>query len=211
MEKSPGSNVLITMSGSFSKETPVAAPPQERVGPAAPGAVPAELAADVKWLYRAHWHELCRYVTLTFGAGPPEPEDAVQLAFTRYAALEAPQRVHNPRAFLYTTVRNIVLDHRRSQDRTDRYIRDALARSGEAAMDEISPERVLMERERFEILSAAIRRLSDKQQRVLAMNRYYGMTYEAIAARTGWSIADISRQVSRAVARLNAALKARDR
>jgi RNA polymerase sigma-70 factor (ECF subfamily) len=158
-------------------------------------------------LYRAHWQELCRYVNRTFGAGPPEPEDVVQIAFTRYAALDEPQRVQNPRAFLFTTVRNIVLDYRRSQDRVERYVKDALARAGEDLLDEISPERVLMERQRFDALNAAIKRLPEKQQRVLAMNRYHGMTYEAISGRTGWSLADISRQVTRAVAALDTALK----
>jgi RNA polymerase sigma factor (sigma-70 family) len=166
---------------------------------------------DLKLLYRAHWQELCRYVSHTFGNGPPEPEDVVQIAFTRYAALDVPQRVQNPRAFLFTTVRNIVLDHRRSQDRVERYVKDALIRAGEVLEDEISPERVLMARQRFDILNSAIKRLPDKQQRVLAMSRYHGMTYEAIAERTGWSLADISRQVTRAVAALEAALGAEHR
>ena len=78
-------------------------------------------------------------------------------------------------------------------------------------LDEISPERVLMEKQRFEILNAAIKRLPDKQQRMLAMNRYHGMTYAQIAARTGWSLADISRQLTRALAMLDAALKDMER
>lgn len=170
----------------------------------------ADLPTDLKSLYRSHYQELRRYVAHTFGLGPPDPEDVVQIAFTRYAALDQPERVQNPRAFLFTTVRNIVLDHRRSQDRADQYVQDALARVGAEVLDEISPERVLMDRQRFDILSAAIKQLPPKQQRVIAMNRYHGMTYEEIAARTGWSLADISRQVTRALATLDAALSARE-
>jgi RNA polymerase sigma factor (sigma-70 family) len=178
--------------------------------PAPDSAARHDKPRDLKSLYRAHWQELQRYVTHSFGRGPPEPEDVAQIAFARYAALDKPDLVQNPRAFLFTTARNIVLDHRRSQDRADRYIQDALVRVGEKALDEISPERVLMERERFDVLSAVIQRLPAKQQRVIAMNRYHGMTYEEIAARTGWSLADISRQVTRALSALDAALKAMD-
>lgn len=158
-------------------------------------------------LYQAHWQELCRYVSHTFGAGPPEPEDVVQLAFTRYAALDAPERIQNPRAFLFTMVRNIVLDYRRSQDRADRYTRDVLAQAGAAPLQDASPERVVMEGQRFEAINAALKRLPLKQQQVLSMSRIHGMTYEEIASRTGWSLADISRQLVRAVAALDAALK----
>ncbi|WP_157995055.1 RNA polymerase sigma factor [Peristeroidobacter soli] len=162
---------------------------------------------DLRRLYRAHWQELCRYVSHTFGAGPPEPEDVVQLAFTRYAALDSPERIQNPRAFLFTMVRNIVLDYRRSQDRADRYARDALAQAGAAPLQDASPERVVMEWQRFDAINAALKKLPLKQQQVLAMSRVHGMTYEEIASRTGWSLADISRQLVRAVAALDAALK----
>lgn len=162
---------------------------------------------DLRRLYRAHWQELCRYVSHTFGAGPPEPEDVVQLAFTRYAALDAPERIKNPRAFLFTMVRNIVLDYRRTQDRADRYARDALAEACAAPLQDASPERVVMEWQRFDAINAALKRLPLKQQQVLAMSRLHGMTYEEIAVRTGWSLADISRQLVRAVAALDAALK----
>jgi len=170
-----------------------------------------DLPADLKSLYRRHWKELNRYVAHTFGSGPPEPEDVVQIAFTRYAALENPERVQNARAFLFTMVRNIVLDYRRSEDRADRYVQDALVRAGEEALDEISPERVLMERQRFDTLNVAMKKLPVKQQQILAMSRYHGMTYEEIASRTGWSLADISRQIVRALAALDEALQAMEK
>jgi RNA polymerase sigma factor (sigma-70 family) len=195
------------MGHAFTEKTAAATVLHFRDVPGREGGKPS----DLKSLYNAHRQELHRYITHTFGAGPPEPDDVIQIAFTRYAALDKPERVQNPRAFLFTTGRNIVLDHRRSQDRADRYVQDALARVGEKALDEISPERVLMERQRFEILSESIKRLPPKQQRVIAMNRYHGMTYEEIAARTGWSLADISRQVTQALAALDTALKAMEK
>lgn len=64
-------------------------------------------------LYRRHLSELTRYIARTFGAGPPDPEDVVQEAFAQFAALENPQAVENPRAFLFaapTIWSSIIID-----------------------------------------------------------------------------------------------------
>lgn len=69
--------------------------------------------SEFEQAYRQYWSKLCKYVNTKFGPGPPDPEDVAQLAFTRYAALENPAEVKNPRAYLYSTARNIVFDHYR--------------------------------------------------------------------------------------------------
>jgi DNA-directed RNA polymerase specialized sigma24 family protein len=44
-------------------------------------------------LYAQYWAELCSYVRKRFGPGPPEPEDIVQEAFIRFAALDDADRI----------------------------------------------------------------------------------------------------------------------
>ena len=67
-------------------------------------------------LYLVHWKGLCGYVRAQFGPGPPEPEDVAQSAFIRFAAADA-AHIENPRAFLYATARNLVIDHHRHAQR----------------------------------------------------------------------------------------------
>ena len=155
--------------------------------------------------YRRYWGELCSYLRRRFGPGPPEPEDVAQSAFARLAELGASSGIRDRRAFLFTIACNLVLDEKRRRRTQGRCIDEDLRSAGEV-LEEITPERVLLERERFEILAAAIKRLPRKQQRVLILSRYHGETYAQISKRTGWSLADISRQVTRALAALDAAL-----
>ncbi len=66
--------------------------------------------ARLKQLYERYWSDLCRHIRATFGAGPPDPQDVAQSAFARFLSIDDRQAVENPRAFLYTTARNIALD-----------------------------------------------------------------------------------------------------
>lgn len=61
---------------------------------------------EVERLYRSYSESMRRYIAKAFGAGPPDPEDAVQAAFEKYAALENRADVLNPRAFLMASARN---------------------------------------------------------------------------------------------------------
>ena len=181
--------------------------------PSKPGALgagrPAALhnTENFEELYRIYWQDLCGHLRRMFGAGPPEPEDAVQAAFVRFAALEEPQLVRNPRAFLLVTARNIILDQKRRSGRHLEYAKAVLAENSGPQLDEISPERVLIEKERFSVINEAFRQLPHKQQVILTLRRRYGYTYQQIAKETGWSYGDVYRQMDKALHALSQALK----
>nr|WP_321441311.1 sigma-70 family RNA polymerase sigma factor [uncultured Hyphomonas sp.] len=158
-------------------------------------------------LYQVYWQDLCGQLRRMFGAGPPEPEDAVQAAFIRYAALEEPQKVRNPRAFLLVTARNIILDQKRRSGRHMAYAKAVLAENSGSQLDDISPERVLLEKERFEVINEVFRKLPEKQQVILTLRRQHGYTYQQIADETGWSYGDVYRQMEKALASFSQALK----
>lgn len=164
----------------------------------------------VKDLYQRHWNELCRYVRSTFGVGPPDPEDVVQAAFTRYMALHDPQVVANPRAFLYATARNIVIDFNRHLKLTRRHASSDAQIAQSERVDEISPERVALARERAAVLTAAITSLPHRQRQPLILHRLHGLSYSEIAERLGSSKSDVKRQIERAMAAIEAALDAGD-
>ncbi len=164
-------------------------------------------SGDFEQLYRVYWQDLCGHLRRVFGAGPPEPEDAVQAAFIRFAALEEPQRVRNPRAFLLVTARNIILDQKRRSGRHLDYAKAVLAENSGPQLDDLSPERVLIEKERFEVINEVFQTLPHKQQVILTLRRRYNYTYKQISDETGWSYGDVYRQMDKALASLSQALK----
>lgn len=162
-------------------------------------------------LYRAHFSELCANIRKSFGSGPPEPEDAVQTAFEKFAKLENPDGVKDARAFLYVAARNVVLDHKRSAKVANAYIAEQIALDYELKLEGITPERVVDSKQRFETLVAAMRSLPEKQQLILAMSRLEGKSYAQIREETGWSAGDISRNMNAGISALVIALKRAER
>lgn len=160
----------------------------------------------LRLLYQRHWPELCRYIRATFGSGPPDPQDVAQSAFARYMALDDHDIVDNPRAFLYTTARNIVLDFNRHLKHANRHSASAAQNEYTERVDECSPERITLARERTGMLVAAVQNLPQRQRQALLLNRLHGLSYGEIAARIGASKSDVSRQIARALEAVEAAL-----
>lgn len=181
----------------------------EKPDPAEPGSS-AKQNHLLDRLYRLHFQDLCANIYKSFGPGPPEPEEVVQTAYAKYVELAEPEKISNPRAFLYIAARNIVLDHKRRLKVFDSYAAEQIAFEKELGLEEITPERVVLAKERFDVLVEVIKKLPKKQQVVLTMSRLEGKPYREIAKETGWSPADISRQMQAGMTALVRALKAHD-
>ncbi len=87
------------------------------------------------------------------------------------------------------------------------YAKAVLAENSGSQLDDISPERVLLEKERFEVINEVFRKLPEKQQVILTLRRQHGYTYQQIADETGWSYGDVYRQMEKALASFSQALK----
>lgn len=160
-------------------------------------------------LYRRYWAELTAYARRTFGPGPPDPEDVAQSAFARYAALEDADEIANPRAFLYRTAHNIVMDHRRRAAVRSRLSADlALVEPGAPA--DLDGERVLSGRERLAIVDAAVRAMESRRRKVLIMHAIHGLNYTEIARRMRISPTRVTQLFAEAVALCNKALREAD-
>ena len=158
-------------------------------------------------LYRRHWAELCRYVAKTFGKGPPEPEDVAQQVFVTFASLKDRAGIENPRAYLYRTAHNVVINERRKAAGHTLAVAD-LSPAIEEKSDDFTPERVLMAEERLAVLSAAIRALPEERRRSFLFNRLHGLSCAQIARRTGYSDSAVKKHVAQAMDALEAAVTA---
>ena len=159
-------------------------------------------------LYARHWGELCRYIKRRFGPGPPDPEDVAQDAFVRLASIDNRAGIDNPRAYLFRTAHNILVDeHRRL---TLRRVRSTDTKA-QPASDDRTPERVLMARERLDILKASLREMPTVRRRSFLLNRLQGLSCAAIARMTGYSESAIKKHIDLTLRDLEAALSAAER
>ena len=73
-------------------------------------------------------------------------------------------------------------------------------------LEEKSAESVFMGKQDLERVAHVIRQLPPKQREILLRSRFRGQTYDEIRQETGWSQADISRQLNKIMALLQAEL-----
>ena len=164
--------------------------------------------AAMDMLYARHWSELCHYIKKHFGPGPPDPEDVAQDAFMRFVAIEDRQAIDNPRAYLFRTAHNVLVDeHRRLA------LRSASPAETEArpASDDRTPERVLAGREQLGILARTLRAMPAARSRSFLLNRLQGLSCAAIARMTGYSDSAVKKHIDVDLMDLEAALSAAER
>jgi RNA polymerase sigma-70 factor (ECF subfamily) len=157
------------------------------LGMASVEANPGDRKSIIRRLYRQHWQELCHYVRGRFGAGPPDPQDIAQHAFTQLTALEQPQNLRNPRAFLYRVATNAAIDHVRANARQSRVLELIHSDPDEDALSNPTPERILLGREDLKVLEDTIMGLAERDRTFFLLNRMEGASFAEIARRTGMS------------------------
>ena len=157
-------------------------------------------------LYRQYWKDLCARLRRVYGAGPPDPEDLAQQAFARAIEIDGFETVENQRGYLFRIAVNLGLDASRRSSTARRFIQDELNALGDASLEKETPSNVYESKERLAQLNKAINSLSEKQREIVSRSRLKGETYAQIEVETGWSKADISRQLNAALKTLHAAL-----
>jgi RNA polymerase sigma-70 factor (ECF subfamily) len=66
-------------------------------------------------------------------------------------------------------------------------------------VEEMTPERIYSAEKRGLHLIKGMELLSEKQKKILYLSRIEGKSYEQITEQTGWSQADISRQLKKSL------------
>lgn len=159
-------------------------------------------------LFDTYRTELLRFAAKKVGDGPPEPADLVQQAFANFAKYEERGQVERPRAFLYRTIQNLITDHHRNvANMSTISLGETNLDEVREDVDELSPEIVLLDRERFSEVLVAVKSLPQRQRRFLLLNRLEGMSYTEIARRNGVSISTARREVEAAADACRAAIE----
>ena len=157
-------------------------------------------APSLARIYATHAVEVLAFVRGKVGDGPPDPDDIVHQAFANFAAREEGDRIGNPAAFLIQSARNLIFDHyKRAATRLHVDVEDHILEDVIETHDEISPEIVVLGRERLNCVIAALKRLPPRQARFVLLARVEGLSYTEIARTENTSISTARREVEAGV------------
>lgn len=115
--------------------------------------------------------------------------DICQESFAR--CLERYSHESNPVPLVFTIARNLVYDNHRRQAKWD-------AREAPEPAEGADPETTLLEREKMERISLAMRKLPDNEREILALATARTLSYKEIARIAGISEANVKVRVHRA-------------
>lgn len=153
--------------------------------------------------------ELIRYFRNKLGC-PEAAADLAQEAQLRLWQSARNQAIDNPRAYAFRVAANLVVDHlRRRQVQARVFDPDVEAEHPSRPEDwgaVPTPERTVLDRERLEILSRAVRGLPPRCREVLVLRKFDGLDQAEIAARLGISRNMVEKHLRLALARLQQSL-----
>jgi len=171
-------------------------------GDSIPIALPlSRLASDgceVTALYRELRKPLLRYL-VCLGLSTDEAQDAVQdalLTLHRHLASGASQE--NIRSWVFRVAHNQARNRQRSYHRR---FGEPLDVEIDVMLDQTTPERVVLEKEKFRQLGKAIRQLTESERECLLL-RAEGLRYREIGDVLGISTSTVGETVSRAIKKL---------
>lgn len=136
-----------------------------------------------------------------------DEDDVIQEAYVRVAAVPSVQAIREPRAYFFTAVRNIVLEHMR-RARITPISGVADFRESFIVDDGPDPETIVAHRDELRHVVRMIQALPEKQRQVLWMRRIDGLSQKEIARRLGVPESTIEKRAAKALRGLLAALNA---
>jgi RNA polymerase sigma-70 factor, ECF subfamily len=158
-------------------------------------------------LFRELRKPLLRYL-VCLGLSSDEAQDVVQdtfLSLHRHLSQGDSKEngsEENIRSWLFRVAHNQARNRQNSYDRRfSARLEDVAAAGAESVLDEATPERVLLEKEKFERLGNAIRTL-EKSERECLLLRASGLRYREIGEVLGFATSTVADIVERAVKKL---------
>ena len=122
-----------------------------------------------------------------------EAEDAVQELYLKlWRNRDALDGIRSPKAYAMTLLRNLCLDRVRQASRTvDGEVPESIGGG-------FDPDTAMDQKERLEMVLAAVKSLPDKQREVLILRTVEGLSYEELEERTGLNYLTLRVLLSRA-------------
>jgi RNA polymerase sigma factor (sigma-70 family) len=131
--------------------------------------------------------------------------DLAQESFVRvYAAEQAGTVIHNPRALLYKTARNLVVDNFRREDAWGRQSKPGLEAPAvdpdeHAGPDTLEPEMVQASRQRFEAIVSIVEALPPRCREAFVLVKFDGLVHADVAQRMGITVKTVEMHIQNAL------------
>lgn len=127
--------------------------------------------------------------------------DLAQESYVRVlAAQQAGQSISDPRALLFHTARNLVVDrHRRDQVRRHENLAELAEADQAMAAQHLQPDEILSYQQHAQVMVAAIESLPPRCREAFVLNRFEGLSHQKVADRMGISKNMVAQHVVRGV------------
>lgn len=135
-------------------------------------------------------------------------KDLLQDAWLKLEARGCEAGIDNPEGFITQVAQNTVTDHLRKERRRGAIDAELTGILWEG-VEQVSPERTAMGRERLRAVCAALEQLPERTRRIFLMNRLGGVPHRKIAEKLGISDQAVYYHIRRALEHL-AALRDED-
>ena len=131
-------------------------------------------------------------------------EDLTQEVFARLLKRAELGEIANIEGYLFHTAANLLRERARKAARRpgDTAHTDEI----DAAVEEFSPERILLGREAYARMVEALQELPERTRTIFVLNRFEELSAAEIARRLGVSVSTVEKDMMRAIAHLKARL-----
>jgi RNA polymerase sigma-70 factor (ECF subfamily) len=147
---------------------------------------------------------LRRYFSKRVPAG--EIDDLVQEVFLRMQAHRARAPIEHMDRYLFTVAASVLSDQAR-RHMVRHHASHATLEEIHHPTEELTPERVLLDREALDTVVAAIADLPFRTRDVFVLHRFEEMTCDGIAAQLGMSISGVEKHIMKALRLLHERLE----
>ncbi|MBS3954569.1 MAG: RNA polymerase sigma factor [Methylomicrobium sp.] len=130
--------------------------------------------------------------------------DIVQESFLRLSLLPQPQSINNPRAFLFQTATNIVIDKHRKQVSRKHYDESDQLSETTVESSNAGPDRLYAAQQSLSLFKKWLGELPELQRHAFILYRVEGYPHPEIAKRLGISIRTSERYVNLALQHISA-------
>ncbi len=134
---------------------------------------------------------------------PKEIEDIVQETYVRVCQIERKDEVREPRSFLFTTARNLALDHiKRAECRLADSVEDSRELGfGEAEGSTDETFDLVASNEEFSLFCKAVRQLPMQCRRAFILKKVYGHSQREIARSMSISESTVEKHIAQGIKR----------